>query len=98
MNGPMISIILLTLIFVLACALFFSVGLFYNKLTNRLDELISRIESEPVERPAVTMGTYEPRSALSDSTAPVGLVNSKSPQLVEFEEQEQLRKMNLKPR
>lgn len=92
----MTNLILLAL-FVVGCSLFFIVGLLYNKLVSRLEELISQIESDPTSYPTVTMGMYEPKTSLSDSAGSVGLVNSKSPQLVEFEEQEQLRKMNLKP-
>jgi hypothetical protein len=90
------NLILILLLFVIAGIFFFYIGVHIQDLNKKLDDLLRRtVEKEP--EPVITMGAYEPETGLSTDNSPTGLVTAKSPQLVEWEEQEAVRKMNLRP-
>lgn len=69
-----------------------------REVSKKVDDLLDKPKYNNDE-PAITMGLYRPanENATSESTN-TGLVVPKTPQLIEFEEQEELRKLNLRPR
>lgn len=81
------------------CALVY-IAILISRIEKRLDDLVPpQSDDEPVvEPPTVTMGTYRPvNENVGDPVGDVGLVTTKTPQLLEFEEQQALEKMNLRP-
>lgn len=90
------NFVLVPLILVGTCALFFYIGLHIHDLNKKLDDLLEKANKQEPQ-PVITMGQYAPKVPIADSDSPTGLVTAKSPQLVEWEEQEAVRKMNLGP-
>lgn len=94
----MINIVLVVVSIAVLLVLAFYAGLYIRDLNDKIDRLSEAQKPEPT--PAVTLGAYRSvnENAVNKEDNLVGLVTPKSPQLLEFEEQEELRKMSLGPR
>lgn len=62
-----------------------------------LIDKIRQLENNPVElpKPTITMGVLEPPQQLNETDAPVGLVETKTPQRIEFEVEQETERQGL---
>lgn len=92
-NRNMINILLACIIIALSVY----IGLELNTVSKNIDQLLGKPDITK-ETPSVTLGAYRPvneNTVSNTQNSEIGLVSVKTPQLLEFEEQEELRKMNL---
>lgn len=81
---------------VLSGALGYLVGRHQAHLLNRIRTLEGQAREPEPEKPTVTMGAYTPAVAVSeDNDKPVGVVEAKTPQRVEWEAEQAIEKEGL---
>lgn len=98
----MSSLVIIGILLLVAAA--FYAGLYLSDLNRKVNSLLSK-DTEPKPNAVVTNGAYSGPDKFGGvyndapyATSTVGLVSSKTPQRLEFEEAEELKKMNLGPR
>lgn len=68
-------------------------GLFHANLTDKIRTLGEQPKEEV--KPIITMGEYERPTTRTTTDSPVGLVETKTPQLVEFEAEQETERLGL---
>lgn len=81
------------LVFLLSVFLGFVIGYYHRDIVERVKLLEERSKEKPVEL-GTTLGEYGPVNEFSrtNQDGPVGLVETKTPQRIEWEAQESLRR------
>lgn len=94
-NAPSIYILLASTL--IGIILGYVSGYYTRSLRDAIIHLEAERDAPVVETPTITMGTYSPANpyAANTSAAPVGIAQSKSPQLVEFETEQAIEKRAL---
>jgi len=82
-----------SLVVLLAVLMGFCAGYFYRDLRDRLDSIENKMKEKPVDL-GVTLGGYGPVNEYSrtNQDGVVGIVETKTPQRVEWDAQEALRR------
>lgn len=91
MNYVLILIPSITL--VLGGSIGYLMGRYQTSLVNKIRTL--ERQTRQVVEPAVTMGILSPPKAVSESDAPVGIAEAKTPQRVEFEAEQETERQGL---
>lgn len=90
----MIDAILITSALVVGGVLGYLVGRYHRELVDKIRTLEGQVREEP--KPVVTMGAYDPpQPTTTHSDTAIGLVETKTPQLIEFEQQESIERQGL---
>lgn len=78
---------------VMACVFCFGIGFLFRDLKDSVTDLQKRMDAKEPDLGA-TLGTYGPTSEYSrtNQDGPVGLVEAKTPQRVQFDAEEALRR------
>lgn len=89
---------LLCFSFMFAAILFFYIGLYCREISQKIDALLEdRQKNEPEPFVTPTNPSFANEGMAGNEEESI-IVTPKSPQLLEWEESEKLRKMNLRPR
>lgn len=71
----------------------YTLGLYQSRLLDKIRTLEEATPYEP--EPVVTMGAYEPPKELNETDTPVGLVQTKTPQRLDWETEQAIEKEGL---